>query len=117
MSKKFLKWFILSLAGIAIWWLVYSHLQGWSKWFTYSLLGMKQGHLSSSVEFFVFEAPKVLMLLVIVIFGIGIIRSFFTPEKTRAILSSKTEAVGNVLAALLGIVTPFCTSTNAPTFV
>jgi uncharacterized membrane protein YraQ (UPF0718 family) len=79
---------------------------------------MEQGrHLGSAVEFFVFEAPKVLMLLVIVIFVIGIIRSFFTPEKTRKILSGRSESVGNVLAALLGVVTPFCSCSAVPLFV
>jgi uncharacterized membrane protein YraQ (UPF0718 family) len=79
---------------------------------------MEQGrHLASAVEFFVFEAPKVLMLLVIVVFGIGIIRSFFTPERTRKILSGKSESVGNVLAALLGVVTPFCSCSAVPLFV
>ena len=110
---------ILALAAAAvIWWLIYSNLSAFAGWFTYSLLKMQQGgHLSSAVEFFVFETPKVLMLLVIVVFAIGIIRSFFTPEKTRAILSSKTETAGNVLAALLGVVTPFCSCSAVPLFV
>ncbi len=118
MSTKVLKWILFSAAGVVVWWLIYSNLSAFAGWFTYSLLKMEQGrHLSSSVEFFVFETPKVLMLLVIVVFGIGIIRSFFTPEKTRAILSSKSEVVGNVLAALLGVVTPFCTCSAVPLFV
>ena len=79
---------------------------------------MEQGrHLSSAVEFFVFEVPKVLMLLVLVVFGVGIIRSFFTPERTRRILSGKTEFVGNILAALLGVVTPFCSCSAVPLFI
>ena len=118
MKTKVLKWILLPAAGAVIWWLIYSNLSAFAGWFTYSLLKLEQGrHFSSSVEFFVFETPKVLMLLVIVVFVIGIIRSFFTPEKTRAILSSKTEAVGNVLAALLGIVTPFCSCSAVPLFI
>ena len=90
-------------ATVLLWWLIYSNLAAFGRWFTYSLLNMPQGgHLSSAVEFFVFETPKVLMLLVLIVFGIGIVRSFFTPEKTRKILSGKSEAVGNILAALLG---------------
>jgi uncharacterized membrane protein YraQ (UPF0718 family) len=109
---------VLLAAGTAVWWLIYSNLLIFAKWFTYSLLKMEQGgHLGSSIEFFIFETPKVLMLLIIVVFVIGIIRSFFTPEKTRAILSSKTETVGNVLAALLGVVTPFCSCSAVPLFV
>ena len=118
MKTKVLKWILFSAAGVVVWWLIYSNLSAFAGWFTYSLLKLEQGrHFSSSVEFFVFETPKVLMLLVIVVFVIGIIRSFFTPEKTRAILSSKTEAVGNVLAALLGIVTPFCSCSAVPLFI
>jgi uncharacterized membrane protein YraQ (UPF0718 family) len=118
MKIKVLKWALPAAAGAVVWWQIYSNLAAFAKWFTYSLLKMEQGrHISSSIEFFVFETPKVLMLLVIVVFGVGIIRSFFTPEKTRAILSSKTETVGNVLAALLGVVTPFCTCSAVPLFV
>jgi uncharacterized membrane protein YraQ (UPF0718 family) len=118
MKSKFFKWLLLPILGIVLWWLVYSNLAAFAKWFTYSLFKMPQGsHFSSAVEFFVFEAPKVLMLLVIVVFGVGIIRSFFTPEKTRAILSSRSEFIGNILAALLGIVTPFCTCSAVPLFV
>ena len=74
-------------------------------------------HLSSAVEFFVFEAPKVLLLLVLVVFGVGIIRSFFTPERTRRVLAGRRESVGNVLAALLGTVTPFCSCSAVPLFI
>jgi uncharacterized membrane protein YraQ (UPF0718 family) len=118
MKTKVLKWILFSAAGAVVWWLIYSNLSAFAGWFTYSLLKMEQGkHLGSSIEFFVFETPKVLMLLVIVVFGIGIIRSFFTPEKTRKILSGKSESVGNVLAALLGVVTPFCSCSAVPLFV
>jgi hypothetical protein len=118
MKTKVLKWILFSAAGVVIWWLIYSNLSAFAGWFTYSLLKMEQGrHLASAVEFFVFETPKVLMLLVLVVFGVGIIRSFFTPERTRKILSGKSESVGNVLAALLGVVTPFCSCSAVPLFV
>jgi len=73
--------------------------------------------LGSSVEFFVFEVPKVLMLLVLVVFGVGIVRTFFTPERTRRLLAGRRESVGNVLAALLGTVTPFCSCSAVPLFI
>ena len=118
MKTKIFKNIILLLAAVAAWWLIYSNLLPFAKWCTYSLLKMPEGgHFSLAVEFFVFETPKVLMLLVIVVFGVGIIRSFFTPERTRRILSSKRKIVGNILAALLGIVTPFCTCSAVPLFV
>jgi len=118
MRTKVFKNIILLLTAVATWWLIYSNLSAFAGWFTYSLLRMEHGrHFSSAIEFFVFETPKVLMLLVIVVFGVGIIRSFFTPERTRRILSSKKKIIGNILAALLGIVTPFCTCSAVPLFV
>ena len=73
--------------------------------------------LGSAIAFFIFETPKVLMLLTLVVFGVGVIRSFFTPERTRRILSGRRESVGNVLAAGLGIVTPFCSCSAVPLFI
>jgi uncharacterized membrane protein YraQ (UPF0718 family) len=100
------------------WWLTYRNLEPFANWFTYGLLGMAGGSpLASAVQFFVFEVPKVLMLLTLVVFGVGIVRSFFTPERTRRILAGKRESVGNVFAALLGIVTPFCSCSAVPLFI
>ncbi|OFZ22564.1 MAG: hypothetical protein A2X94_03655 [Bdellovibrionales bacterium GWB1_55_8] len=102
----------------AVWLILYSNLLTLSKWLTYDLLSISEGsHFGSAVEFFIFEVPKVLMLLVAVVFAVGIIRSFFTPERTRKLLSGKKEAVGNVLAALLGTVTPFCSCSAVPLFI
>jgi len=112
--------FSLFIGAIAvyIWWMTYSSLPALSSWATYNLLPIEKGsHLGASVEFFLYDTPKVMMLLFLVIFGVGIIRSFFTPEKTRAFLSGKSEFAGNVLAALLGIVTPFCSCSAVPLFI
>ena len=113
--------YILGIAAmLALWWLIYSQLEPFAGFFTHTLSQWTgfapQGHLGSAVAFFVFETPKVLMLLTLVVFGVGIVRSFFTPERTRAILAGKRESVGNVLAALLGIVTPFCSCSAVPLF-
>jgi len=106
------------VALAAVWWLVYSQLAPAVHWLTYRVFGFEVGtHLSSAVEFFVFEVPKVLMLLVLVVFGVGIVRSYFTPDRTRAILAGKRESVGNLLAALLGVVTPFCSCSAVPLFI
>ena len=108
----------LVLIGTALWWLVYRSLDPFAKWFTYDLVKMAAGsRLALAVEFFVFEAPKVLMLLTLVVFGMGIVRSFFTPERTRRILAGRREAAGNVLASLLGVVTPFCSCSAVPLFI
>ncbi|MFB3818789.1 MAG: permease, partial [Candidatus Methylomirabilales bacterium] len=73
--------------------------------------------LTEAVAFFVYDAPKVLLLLALAVFGIGIVRSFFTAERARRILTGKREALGNVLAALLGTVTPFCSCSAVPLFI
>jgi uncharacterized membrane protein YraQ (UPF0718 family) len=107
----------LLVPALFIWWLIYHSLLPTARWITYKLLGLPQGsHAGASVEFFLYEVPKVLMLLMVVVFGVGIVRTFFTPERTRAILAGKRESVGNVLAALLGIVTPFCSCSAVPLF-
>jgi hypothetical protein len=111
-------YFFMGLAGVVLWWLIYSRLAGLSQWLTYNLLSIQQGsHLGDSIEFFIYDTPKVMMLLFLVVFGVGIIRSFFTPEKTRALLSGKSEFAGNILAAFLGIVTPFCSCSAVPLFI
>jgi len=109
---------VYGAAGVGLWWMVYSHLALFAEWLTYSALAMERGsHSGASVEFFVYESPKVLMLLTLVVFFVGIVRTFFTPERTRRILAGKRESVGNVLAALLGIVTPFCSCSAVPLFI
>jgi uncharacterized membrane protein YraQ (UPF0718 family) len=116
-----LRWKVIYLfAGtglLAAWWLIYDHLLAFSQLITYHLLPLRQGtHLGSTVEFFIFEVPKVLLLLTLIVFVIGIIRSFFTPEKTRRILAGNRESVGHALAGLLGVVTPFCSCSAVPLF-
>ena len=107
-----------SVLALAAWWILYRQLAGIADWVTYSLFGLARStHLGSAVEFFVFETPKVLMLLTLVVFGVGIVRSFFTPQRTRAILAGKRESAGNVMAALLGVVTPFCSCSAVPLFI
>lgn len=107
----------LILLGAA-WWLVYLMLKPFSDWLTYSVLGLsRSGRLGSAIAFFMYDAPKVLMLLVMIVFLVGIINSFFTPERTRRILAGKGEFIGNVLGANLGIVTPFCSCSAVPLFI
>ena len=105
-------------AALAAWWALYLSLSPFSRWFTYSLLSLvPDSRVGSAVEFFVYDGPKVLLLLTLVVFGVGIVRSYFTPERARKILSGKREAAGNVPAALLGIVTPFCSCSAVPLFI
>ncbi len=108
----------LGIVLATVWTGLYAGLGPASRWLTYGLLHLpRDTHLASAVEFFLFEVPKVLLLLTVVVFVVGVIRSFFTPERTRAILAGKRESVGNVLAACLGIVTPFCSCSAVPLFI
>jgi len=109
----------VAAVGVAVvaWWLIYRELAPVAAWATYTMLGLEQGtHLAGAVEFFLFDTPKVLMLLTLIVFWVGVIRSFFTPERTRRILAGKGESVGTILAGLLGIVTPFCSCSAVPLF-
>lgn len=108
---------LLAVLGVAGWYLLYHHLLGLSRALTYGLLGLAQGsRLGASVEFFCYDVPKVLMLLTLIVYGVGIVRSYFSAERTRSLLAGRREAVGNVLAALLGVVTPFCSCSAVPLF-
>lgn len=74
-------------------------------------------HLFNALAFLVFELPKVLLLLALITFVAGVVQTFFTPEKTRALLAGRRAGVGNVMAAMLGIVTPFCSCSAIPLFI
>ncbi len=100
-----------------LWGVIYSQLVPFSEWITASLPVNPDSHLGGAISFFAYDTPKVLMLLTLVVFGMGIVRSFFSAEKTRALLAGKREGVGNVLAAGLGIVTPFCSCSAVPLFI
>ena len=113
-----LKKSLIGIVGLASWYILYKQLLPFSKYFTFTILGLApESHLGHAIQFFVYDTPKVLMLLILVVFGVGIIRSFFTPERTRKFLAGRRESTGNVLAALLGIVTPFCSCSAVPLFI
>jgi uncharacterized membrane protein YraQ (UPF0718 family) len=109
---------LVFIAALAAWWLVYQSLPPVAHYLTFTLLGLEEGsHLGEAVAFFIYDTPKVLMLLTLVVFGVGIVNTFFTPERTRRILAGKRESAGNVLAAGLGVVTPFCSCSAIPLFI
>jgi hypothetical protein len=74
-------------------------------------------HLEGAVQFFLYDTPKVLLLLTGIVFVMGIVNASFTPERTRALLAGRREGVGNALAAALGVVTPFCSCSAVPLFI
>ncbi|MCA0257060.1 MAG: permease [Proteobacteria bacterium] len=111
----------LWLAGvtvfIAAWFAVYGQLPAASQWLVSWLPVDPQSHAGEALTFFFYDTPKVLMLLTLVVFAMGVVRSFFSPEKTRALLAGRAEGVGNVAAAILGVFTPFCSCSAVPLFV
>ena len=108
---------ILLAAGLATWTAAYVAIEPLSRWLTFRGLGLAaESHVGQSVAFFLYDAPKVLLLLVLIVFGVGVVQSFFTAERTRALLAGRRESAGNVLAALLGVVTPFCSCSAVPLF-
>jgi len=116
MSSK-QKSIIIPLVLLPLWFFIYHYLQPMTDFLIDTVFKMEKGkHLTESLRFFIFEVPKVLMLLALIIFFVGIIRTYFTPERTRKALEGKSLFTGNILASLLGIVTPFCSCSAIPLF-
>lgn len=108
----------LVIALAVIWWLAWGQLQNFADWLTFSIIGLQpESHLGQSVNFFFYDVPKILILLSGMIFLVTMARSFFSPEQARAALGGKREGVGNVLAAGLGVITPFCSCSAVPLFI
>lgn len=107
----------LPLVLLPLWLVIYLNLAPIADWLVDSVLGLTKGdHFTESFRFFIFEVPKVLLLLILIIFGVGIVRTWFSPEKTRKALEGKSLFTGNVMAAVLGIFTPFCSCSAIPLF-
>ena len=105
------------LVAAAAWFVAYHALTPVSETLTALLPVDRDSHLGGALQFFFYDAPKVLLLLAGVVFVMGMINSYFTPERTRALLAGRAEGVGNVLAASLGVVTPFCSCSAVPLFI
>jgi uncharacterized membrane protein YraQ (UPF0718 family) len=103
--------------GVALWALVYHYWLPLATWLFHDVLRLGDSRFASALEFFIYDTVKVLMLLTIVVFGVGVVRSFFSPQRTRALLHGRREVTGNVMAASLGIVTPFCSCSAVPLFI
>ncbi|MBI5962295.1 MAG: permease [Chloroflexi bacterium] len=100
------------------WLIAYNVIQPLADWLSYTAFGLaRDSRFGESLAFFLYDVPKILLLLSGMVFAISIIRTFFSPERTRAMLGGKREGVGNVFAALLGIVTPFCSCSAVPLFI
>ncbi len=111
------KWLAMIAGALGLWALLYSQLVPFSEWMVSLLPVERKSHLGEAIQFFVYDTPKVLLLLTLVVFAMGIVRSYFSPEKTRALLAGRAEGVGNVAAAGLGVLTPFCSCSAVPLFI
>lgn len=112
-----LPWWARVTAGAALWALVYHYWLPFIAWLFHDALSLPDTRWASALEFFVYDTVKVLLLLIIVVFGVGMVRSFFSAQRTRALLRGRRETTGNVMAAGLGIVTPFCSCSAVPLFI
>jgi uncharacterized membrane protein YraQ (UPF0718 family) len=87
-------------------------------WFLYGVLGMDpDDRLTETIHFFLYDTVKIALLLVGIIFVITVLRSYMSIERTRALLGGRREGVGNVMAAGLGVITPFCSCSAVPAFI
>lgn len=93
-------------------------LKSFADYIVFTIIGLAPGSRSGeTLDFFIYDTLKIFLLLTTIIYVVAIIRTSFPPEKTKRMLSHKREYVGNVLAALLGIVTPFCSCSAVPLFI
>jgi hypothetical protein len=115
-NKKNLNYIPILLIPLAI--LIYIFLEQGVDFLVYEILKLdKSAHFTDAIKFFLYDTPKVLILLTVIVFIVGIIRSYFSPEKTRKALEGKPLFIGNIMAACLGIVTPFCSCSAIPLFI
>jgi uncharacterized protein len=106
------------LAALPAWIGAYLVLEPFSTGITHGVLGLDLGsRLGSAVAFFLLDVPKILLLLVGMVFVVTLIQSYFSPERSRALLSGRREGLGNLMAAALGVVTPFCSCSAVPLFI
>lgn len=106
------------LPALPLWFLVYPFLQPFADYLTTHAFHLDQSsRAGSALAFFLFDAPKVVMLLALVVLGVTFLQTFITAEHTRDVLAARAGAWGNLLAALFGIFTPFCSCSAIPLFI
>ncbi len=109
---------LLLAAGAAAWLVLYQVNLPWWDWVVYDVAGLDETtRVGGAVHFFLYDTTKIALLLTGVIFVVTVLRSFMSVERTRALLGGRREGVGNVLAAGLGVATPFCSCSAVPAFI
>jgi uncharacterized membrane protein YraQ (UPF0718 family) len=92
-------------------------IQEFSRWLVYGVLGLaEESKLGTSLDFFIYDSIKILVLLFAMIFVMGILRTYISPVKVRKALSGKVPVLPNVLASMFGAATPFCSCSSIPIF-
>lgn len=110
-------WHLAVLMFVVCWYAIYAQLIPVSEWIVALLPVDRHSHTGEALAFFFYDVPKVMMLLTLIVFAMGVVRSFFSPEKTRALLSGRREGIGNAMASGLGVLTPFCSCSAVPLFI
>ncbi len=110
--------YLFVLLAAILWITAYNIIEPLANWIAYSALGLAtDSRLGQALAFFLYDVPKILLLLSGMVFLISIVRTFFSPERTRTLLGGKREGLGNIFGAMLGIVTPFCSCSAVPLFI
>ncbi len=106
------------VAITVVWALVFSLNRPLWDWVVHDLAGLEAGsHLGDGVHFFLFDTVKIGLLLGGIIFVVTVLRTFISVERTRELLGGRRQVVGYVLAAVLGVATPFCSCSAVPVFI
>lgn len=107
-----------SVVAVALWVGAYALNERMWDWLLYERMGLNpEARPAAALHFFVYDTTKIALLLTGIIFAVGVLRTFITIERTRALLGGKREGIGNVMAAGLGIATPFCSCSAVPAFI
>jgi uncharacterized protein len=110
--------FLMVGAAAVLWVAAYNNLQAIADWVTYTVMGLNPESLvGESLNFFIYDVPKLLLLLAGMIFIITLIQTFVSPEKTRTLVEGKGEGMGNIMASMFGAITPFCSCSSVPLFI
>lgn len=110
-------WHVGVAVALAVWVVLYRALIPLSEALTALAPVDRHSHSGEALAFFLYDVPKVFLLLTLIVFAMGVVRSYFSPEKTRAALAGRREGVGNAMAAGLGVFTPFCSCSAVPLFI
>lgn len=110
-------WALVALAAL-VWVFLYNIIQPFADWLAYGVLALPHdSHLGESLAFFFYDVPKLLLLLSGMIFVISLLQTFIDTQKVRALVGKRGEGIGNIMAAMFGAITPFCSCSSVPLFI